>query len=321
MLSAIFQRLFPARRSETASRAPAEVPAPQAKDSVELSTAAKPAPTPRKVYGAATQYPDSQGYLEEMQALVEAHPQNAKLLELGHSVQGRVLQGLTLGQGPIGAVITGLVHASEWATGRAGMEACRELLESRPELLEAMTIHVVPVCNPDGYELSRHAMPRQRGNLHSVDLNRNFPANWGPNEENSKAFCDEFGGIGERPLSEPESQALAGLLDRDPNIKGWIDFHSYGEMYLYPENERPEAYRNLLDSLAQAAPFEAKKIQDFQPIKGSLAEFCESRGVLAVGVELGQTFKPIDSQREHDIETGKTIALHFLEHLKDAPAS
>lgn len=271
----------------------------------------------RRAYGAAAQYPDSLAYREQMEELAGLHPQTARLVDLGRSVQGRVLQGLSVGHGPVGIVLTGLLHGSEWATGKPVLEACKTVLESRPELLEKLTLHVIPVCNPDGYELSRSGMPEQRANLHSVDLNRNFPANWGPGEENSRAYQDVVGGIGESPLSEPESVALAGLLEKEPSIAGWLDFHSYGELFLHPQSSRPDEYADLLTTLSEAAPYEAKTIQEFQPIKGSLVDYCESRGVLAVGVELGQRFKPINSEREEVIATGHSIAMKFIEHMAE----
>lgn len=322
MISRIWNSFFPSQTSRVPVKGsvPTEPERPLLGPDDTLTTTQPMPPSPtiaRKVYGAAAQYPDSEGYRTEMKELSDLHPSTVRLLDLGRSVQGRVLQGMSVGHGPVGVVLTGMLHASEWATAQPTLEAVRTVLGSRPDLLEKLTIHVVPVGNPDGYELSRLAMPGQRGNLHAVDLNRNFPANWGPGEGGRAARCDEFGGIGEKPLSEPESQALAGLLDNQPGIEGWMDFHSYGEMYLHPRSERQGEYQALISDLQQAAPFEAKIIQDFQPINGSLADYCESRGVLGVGVELGTKFKPVNEEREQTIAMGHDIAMAFLDHMAD----
>lgn len=318
MLTGLIDRIFsPWKPAPTVAAAPAPEKAQEPKDSVSLNAPI----VPRKVYGAAAQYADAQGYQQQMRELAEAFPKQARLLELGKSVQGRALTALSLGHGPVGVVLSGMLHGCEWATAQPLLDACKTVLESRPDLLEKLTIHTVPVGNPDGYELSRSAIPGQRGNLHAVDLNRNFPANWGPNEELSKAHCDEFGGIGDAPLSEPESQALAALLDSQPNIAGWADFHSYGEMYLVPESGRGEQYQAMLSDLKAAVPYESKTIQEFQPIRGSLGEYCESRGVIAVGVELGTTFKPTNEKRVDTLDKGQKIALAFLEHMANPAGS
>ncbi len=311
MISGLLNRILSPWKAPNQAVLPA-APSQAPQDTVTLGASLS---TPRKVYGAAAQYADTEGYHQQLRDLSTLHLSQTRLLETGTSVQGRSLLGLTLGHGPVGVVLTGTLHGCEWATAQPILDTCKTVLESRPDLLEKLTIHAVPLCNPDGYELSRSGIPGQRGNLHAVDLNRNFPANWGPNEELSKAHCDEFGGIGETPLSEPESQALARLLDTQPGIAGWADFHSYGEMYLTPESHRREEYQAMLDDLRKAAPYEAKTIQEFQPIKGSLGEYCESRGVMAVGVELGTNFKPVNDKRIETVETGQKIALAFLEHM------
>ena len=314
MISGILDRILSPWKTKAPQPAPApkpETPAPLPQDTVALDNP----PIARKVYGAAAQYADTRGYNQQMKELTSAHASVAKMVEIGKSVSGRSLQAMTLGHGPVGVVLSGLIHGCEWATAQPILDACKTVLESRPELLDKLTIHAIPVSNPDGYEISRHEIPSQRGNKRAVDLNRNFPANWGPNEELSRAHCDEFGGLGETPLSEPESQALAGVLDANPNIQGWLDFHSYGEMFLHPESQRPEQYQALVADLQKAAPYKAQTIQEFQPIKGSLADFCESRGVMGVGVELGTNFKPINEQREQVIGKGQEIALAFLEHF------
>uniref|UniRef100_UPI002FDB3D4C murein tripeptide amidase MpaA n=2 Tax=Pantoea TaxID=53335 RepID=UPI002FDB3D4C len=72
--------------------------------------------------------------------------------------------------------------------------------------------HVVLAVNPDGCQLGL------RANAHGVDLNRNFPAaNWQSGETvyrwNSAAEArDVLLSTGDRPGSEPETQALCELI-------------------------------------------------------------------------------------------------------------
>lgn len=298
--------------------------APVTQDSVVLDSPQVPEtpkpPIKNPVYGAAKQYPDYDAYVDRMRKLEAQNPGLAKVVEIGKSVQGRAIQSLCIGHGPIGVGISALLHAREWATGEPTLEAVETVLKDRPDLLDKLTIHVVPVANPDGYELSRGVLGNQRGNVNGVDINRNMPTNWGPNENTSKAHCDEYGGIGDAPLSEPESQALAGLVKKD-GMKGWMDIHSHGEMLLVPENSRPQEYDDLVDALhsAQEKPYKKLNVNEFQPINGSLGDFCEANGVIAVGVELGTKFKPVDEEREQTIKEGHDLTMAFLDHMANKP--
>lgn len=307
-------------QAQPAQEAPVQDPVDQA------SLGEAKTPTFRRTvckHGPGTQYLDHEGFNEEMRAITAAHPKMARMIEVGKTVQGRVIEGMAVGHGPVGVTLSGLVHSCEWITGKPPVDACRTVLEERPDLLDKVTIYALPVSNADGYEVSRLAMPMQRGNVNNVDINRNMPApNWGPMEGGvTREYDPEFGGHGPKPLSEPESQALAAHSDRE-GMKGWMDFHSYGEMFLTPENSRPEEYEPLMKDLHAATQSDWKEhtIQDFQPITGSIADFCESKGIIAVGVELGKSHKPMDEERERVEQEGHDIAMAFIEHMaKKAP--
>ena len=106
---------------------------------------------------------------------------------LGRSVEDRAIEGF--GEGPL--LVFGAIHGDELESA----ELCRRFLGTSPRAC------VVPVVNPDGLHRAH------KDNARGVDLNRNFPArNW------SSAHPPGYF-PGERPLSEPESAALAKLID------------------------------------------------------------------------------------------------------------
>lgn len=117
---------------------------------------------------------------------------------VGRSVEGRAIEAIDLGAGDVGALVFGAIHGDE--PGAA--ELCHRFANRlRKETLMARTI-VVPVANPDGL------VRATKNNAHDVDLNRNFPAkSW---DRAHKPGYDP----GAQPLSEPESQALAALIER-----------------------------------------------------------------------------------------------------------
>ena len=117
------------------------------------------------------------------------------------------------------------------------------------------------MLNPDGYVYTWDAdrlwrkNRRPRSNdpgasfCQGVDLNRNYGAGWKTNAEIDQeivetlqfdplyeALNDECGDIyrGTEPFSEPETRAHMEDMRKTENIVGYLTYHSYGEMILYP---------------------------------------------------------------------------------------
>ena len=120
---------------------------------------------------------------------------------LGRSVQGRPITAQVLGNGSDTTFILGSIHGDE-AVGTPLTKRLAEHLSAHPELLDGRRVVLVAAGNPDGIAAGT------RGNIHGVDLNRNFQtSNWTPEASN-----------GSRPLSEPETQALQrAILEYRPN--------------------------------------------------------------------------------------------------------
>ena len=104
----------------------------------------------------------------------------------------------------------------------------------------------VLVANPDGYQYTFDHERLWRKNLRDnngdgqtqvgdgVDPNRNFPNHWGYDEEGSSAIQSSDTYRGPAPMSEPETQAMVGLLDRI-GFAFQVNFHSAGQWLLYAE--------------------------------------------------------------------------------------
>jgi len=106
-------------------------------------------------------------------------------------------------------------------------------------------IWFVPVINPDGYQLvtNNKSIIIWRKNLRDnnsdgkftpemdgVDLNRNYAFNWGI-EGDRFPSSNYYPGL--FPFSEPETQAIRDLAKRE-HFSIHLDFHSAGEVILYP---------------------------------------------------------------------------------------
>lgn len=162
-----------------------------------------PAPAPRRPGQApATRSADA-----------EAHPISPRIdtpdgREIGRSRNGRPIVLREFGHASEDPATTVLLFAGIHGDEPAGVYAAAKLIElldrDRSLLPKGIRLLIVPLANPDGYEV------KTRQNSKGIDLNRNFPA---------KNFRSTSGGPkyqpGSAPLSEPESRVLYDLVLRE----------------------------------------------------------------------------------------------------------
>lgn len=124
---------------------------------------------------------------------------------IGYSVEGRPILAYTFGSGATTILYTGSIHGNEMSTYYLMNEWINELEVNYYSIPSDKKIVVVPTINPDGNAANR------RNNSNNVDLNRNFSTNdWQTDVFSPDNRLVPSGG-GVAPMSEPESQAIAGL--------------------------------------------------------------------------------------------------------------
>ncbi|MFZ4506381.1 MAG: M14 family metallopeptidase [Fimbriimonas sp.] len=159
---------------------------------------------------------------------------------------------------------------------------------------------------------------RARPTPQGLDLNRNFPSAWRPENEQY--------GAGDYPTSEPEVRAgVQAIVDR-PNICGGVAFHTFSGVHLRPSSRKPDDELPAEDIWAFKSFGTAAKDLTGYPAISNYHEFryhpkevitgvfddwmYEHRGVYAWTTEIwspqrqaGITdYKYIDWFREHPIE-------------------
>lgn len=118
---------------------------------------------------------------------------------VGASVEGRPIEVERFGPEGPALLVFGAIHGDE----PGSMELCARLGARLRTAAPPVRVIVIPALNPDGLERGH------KDNARGVDLNRNFPArNW---ERAHPPGYDP----GAQPLSEPESAALAALIEAE----------------------------------------------------------------------------------------------------------
>jgi hypothetical protein len=122
---------------------------------------------------------------------------------------------------------------------------CEQYAAGNPEivaLVDENEIYIVPIVNPDGFLYNEQTDPngggmwrknrRNNGGSFGVDVNRNYPYEWGCDWGSSGVPSDDTY-RGPSAGSEPETQAMMAFINaRDFVIRQ--SYHTYGELTLYP---------------------------------------------------------------------------------------
>ena len=223
-----------------------------------------------------TTYRHLADYELELKQLAGQYPKLVKPITLAHKThEGRDVVGIEIATNPYkvndGKPIfanIGTHHAREWPAGESTLEWAYDLLTNygksarTTRLVKATRNIVIPVVNPDGFNISREApdfppetefgqfsyeMKRKNcwpdpaftgpcnnstaGRLLGVDLNRNYGAFWGGSGASVDQLDDTFRGTG--PFSEPESQNIRELQSTRA-ITNLITNHTFSNLVLRP---------------------------------------------------------------------------------------
>lgn len=163
--------------------------------------------------------------------LQSRYPDKIFLCSIGKSVYGRELYAVRIGTGKKVILLSGAHHAREWMTSMLLMKMAALYAADSNEapLLDAGTIWIVPMVNPDGVAIQQgdftdipwkeriglwkmnhlsFSFTKWKANGRGVDLNRQYPAGWMEINTGIQSPSYQFY-KGKSPLSEPETEALA----------------------------------------------------------------------------------------------------------------
>ena len=216
-------------------------------------------------YGSMGGYYTFDEVVEKLDELAADYPSLiTQRVSIGQSWEGRELWMVKISDNP-GAdegepevLYTGLHHAREPQSMTTVLYFMYYLLEhygSDPEvtyLVDNREMYFVPVLNPDGYVYNETTNPggggfwrKNRrdngGNVFGVDLNRNYGYEWAYDDQGSSPnpSSDTYRGPG--PFSEPETAAVRDF-SAGREFRAALNYHSYGDLWIYPWGYRPSFY-------------------------------------------------------------------------------
>jgi len=146
-------------------------------------------------------------------------------------------------------LIDGMHHAREIMASEFPIMFAEYLASnygSDPEitwLLDHRELYIVPVVNPDGFVYNEVTDPngggqwrknrRNNGSSYGVDINRNYPFQWGLDDVGSSPYPDDLTYRGPGPGSELETQAMMDFVN-SREIRTGDSVHTYSNLLLYP---------------------------------------------------------------------------------------
>lgn len=244
---------------------------------------------------------------------------------IGKSVFGRPVYAMRVGSGSPVCLAQYAVHARERITARLAFAHLSLGLNG--------TLWAVPLVNPDGAALCEYGVPSApegereglcalnggadfslwKANGRGVDLNVNFPADWGRGAPNvySPASANY---VGARPLSEPESRALAAFT-REIRPDFTVSYHTKGEeIYWYYGQPLSACARDkrLAQALSRSTGYPLRRAAGST---GGYKDWCISAlHIPAFTIEAGKdSFShPLGDGEYADIEAHNLFALRAL---------
>ena len=271
-------------------------------------------------------YDEPGGIRDQMYAIAANNPQVAKLVKLGTTIQGREILAIKLTQGargpgrrqPSGGPLQR--HPARARVDRdRGQPAADDLVRrpvarQRPRRQEPAPGHraVVHARGEPGRVPVHLRAPSGSGGRtcatttatarspvgDGVDPNRNFPNHWGYDNEGSSGIPSSETYRGTAPVSEAETAAMKGLLDR-VGFSFQVNYHSNGQWLLYPEGwQIGTATADDPIYYAMSGNLDKPAIKDFHPglssdvlyvTNGETTDYAHaSRGTLAWTPELSE---------------------------------
>ena len=274
---------------------------------------------------------DHQALTETVDGLCAEYP-FLQYRYLGTSILGRGIPLLSLGSGKRAVLYVGAHHGMEWITSillchftddlcqayKKGTAICRISVNA---LLQAYTVFIIPMLNPDGVEYQIHGVNEDhplydrlltmnggstdfshwQANARGVDLNHNYNAGFWEYKILEKEHVIPCGAptrySGEAPESEPETAALCNFIRFHTSLCGVMTLHTQGEEIFYQSaGGCPKKTEQVAKKLAEISGYRLSTADGLASY-GGLSDWClQKAGLSSFTIECGKGTNPLPLQ-------------------------
>lgn len=206
------------------------------------------------------------------------------------------------------------IHAREYITSYLALEQVKDFMARGKK----GTAYFIPCVNPDGVDIAEKDCRLYKANGRGVDLNVNFPADWGQGEKNTRQKGDE-NFIGENPFSEPETRALGDFtLSVAPDMT--VSYHSKGEEVYYEFHQKGANKIRDKKIAKKVANLTGYQIKNTPNSCGGYKDWCiESLKIPAITIEVGadRLSHPIEKEQLNEIfKKNKEVVITLMNEVK-----
>ncbi len=312
---------------------------------------------------------DFDAVMKFMDDLEKNYPKLVKIYELGVTAnEANPIRAIKISTDPsknlpdkTEVVFTGGHHAREWIGIEVSLYLAKFLAQNYKandritKIVDSAEIWIVPLVNPDGFIYShtndrlwrknRTKFKINGNDVYGVDLNRNYDSNFcgqgSSDQPNNDTYC------GPKAFSEKETQAVRNLIgDKEiapmngwtDDVKGFLDYHSYSQLILYPygyteeKSPRNDEMAILTNTMAEiifkqsGMTYTAQKASELYLASGTTDDWFHDAHDQKVGlcIELRPVDQPFSSGGGFELspsEIAGTVkenipaALYFMEYL------
>ena len=303
---------------------------------------------------------------EDLELLALAYPEIVTVTTEGYSADDRVIPAVRFGNPAAEQVvfIQAAIHGREHLTTLLVMEQLETYARNYDtgvydgktyrEIFSEVALVVVPMSNPDGVSISQlgtesirseelralverfyerdgagvtreYFYKRYKANANGVDLNRNFAYGW-----------EEFGGAGApaadrykgtAPGSEPETQVLMMLTEREP-VAVALSFHATGSVLYWDFGQSGDIREECFSYVETVHDLTGYRIVYADSEKQDEAGYCEwavgVKGIPEVTIEIGTVAAPLPISEfagvwERNKNVPVAVAAQVLQGLGETP--
>lgn len=202
------------------------------------------------------------------------------LIEIGRSAGDRPITAQRIGTGERILLLVGGIHGGYEANTVTLMHQLIDHFTENPgEMPRQTALVIIPVANPDG--MAYGSILRGRFNDDGVDLNRNWACEW-----SADAFWrDERVNAGIAPMSEPETRALAALIQTE-NPAAALFYHSAAGGIFAGNCGEDHGSAAMSKVLGEATGYSYGATFSAYSVTGTASTWADGQGIPSADVEL-----------------------------------